>query len=118
MSEEITNVEGESVNKLYVTLSMWMIENKINTIEISYSGSGDSGDYIMETKDIPEKIIETAYQILDSIVNPNFNNSGSHGSAVFLIEEGMLRFQCAHSDIIETTDDTSYDKDLLDTSML
>lgn len=118
MSKEIINVEGESVNKLYVTLSMWMIENKVDVIEISYRGSGDSGDYTMETKDIPEEIIETAYQILDSIVSPNFNNSGSYGEAYLSIEEGTLKFQCNHSDVVETTDDTCYDEELLDTSML
>lgn len=118
MSKEITNVEGESVNNLYVTLSLWMIENKVDVIQISYSGAGDSGDYNMETKGIPEEIIQTAYQIFDSIVDPNFNNSGSYGDATFSIEEGTLRFQCNHSDVVETTDDTNYDEELLDTSML
>lgn len=118
MSEIIKNVEGDDVNKSHVTLSMWMIENKVNSIHVSYNGSCDSGDYTMQTKDIPENIIEIVYGLVDSIVNPNFNDSGSYGDAYVVIEDGILKFRCDHSDIVETTDDTAYDEELLDTSML
>jgi hypothetical protein len=56
--------------------------------------------------------------IFIGLVNPNFNDSGSYGEASFTMIDGRLNFQCAHSDVIETTDDTNYDEDLLDTSML
>lgn len=118
MDEIITTVGGELVDKSHVTLSMWMIENKIDNISISYSGSGDDGDYTMNSKNIPEHIIQIVYGLVDSIVSPNFNNSGSYGDACILIEDGKLKFKCSHSDVIETIEDTLYDDELLDTSML
>lgn len=118
MSEIIKNVEGEDVDKSHVALSMWMIDNKVNSIHVSYNGVGDSGEYAMQTKGIPENIIQIVYELIDSIVNPNFNNSGSYGEAYVVIEDGILKFRCDHSDIVETTDDTAYDEELLDTSML
>lgn len=118
MSEEIKDVEGKSVNSEYVKLSMWMLENNYKQIHIEYSGSGDSGNIEVTTEGIPEDIQDLVSNIFVELVNPDFNNSGSYGEATFIMIDGKLKFQCAHSDVIETTDDTSYDKDLLDTSML
>ena len=115
---EIINVEGESVSSEVVILSMWMIENNVNTIDISYSGSGDGGDINCDTKDVPENIQDIAFNLFSEIVYPNFNDSGSYGNATFFINDGILTFQCEHHDVIETTDDTNYEKDLLDTSKL
>jgi hypothetical protein len=97
---------------------MWMIENNVDTIWIEYSGSGDSGDIRCNTKGVPSDIQDIACDLFTQIVHPSFNNSGSYGDAGFFIRDGVLTFQCDHHDIIETTDDKTYDQDLLDTSKL
>ena len=115
---EITDIEGETVPADQLALSMWMIENDVYKIELDYSGSGDSGDITCNTGGVPDNIQDIACDLLTQIVYPNFNNSGSYGSAVFFIKDGILSFECDHHDIIETTDDKTYEQDLLDTSKL
>ncbi len=121
---KIKDVTGESVNDNYVNLSMWMIEKNLTWINIDYNGSGDSGEYnfYYDKKvfpdNLPRNIEGILEDILNQIVNPNFNDSGSRGEAKLFIEDGTLRFICEHSDIIEETRDSSYSEMLIDTSLL
>lgn len=121
---EIKDVTGESVNKNYVNLSMWMIEKNLTWIDIDYNGYADSGEYSFDydrkvfPDNLPEDIEVILENILNEIVDPNFNDTGSRGEAKVFIEDGTLRFSCEHSDIIEETRDSSYSEMLIDTSML
>lgn len=126
----ITSASGTPLNPKQVELAMAMLNLKITVVDFNYSGSGDSGcvdDVKVEcvTKEDldaikPEdlkSIKSLSEEVFYEIVNPNFNNSGCYGNGVFILkEDGKLIFQCSHSDIVETTDDTEYDKTLIDTS--
>lgn len=114
---EIKDVTGESVNKLHVTLSMWMIENKKDVINISYNGSGDSGDFDFE-ESLPDNIKEIAGDILCNLVSIDFNNDGCAGHALLFIQDGKLGFKCDHSEYYMHSNDSQYEETLIDTSML
>jgi hypothetical protein len=128
----ITSASGIPLNNKQVELAMAMINLKIIAIKFDYSGSGDSGSVdsinleCADKKDLDsivpgdlKSVKDLAEEVFYEIVNPDFNNSGSYGSGVFILkEDGKLIFQCSHSDIIETTDDTKYDNTLIDTSDL
>jgi len=128
----IKTVDGEEVSDERVKLAMYIIQNDLAGIVLEYSGSGDSGDsscfsfkkdkdgkYIDKKPLTDIDIDSAASNIAFEIVNPNFNDSGSYGEATFTITaDGKLNMSCEHHDIIETTDDTNYDEDILDTTML
>jgi len=128
----IKSASGKPIDPRYVELSMIMLKYDIKAISFDYSGSGDEGaiddikvePYNSETfeKIIPDernKLNNIAEEIFFEIVSPNFNNTGSYGTANFLMDtEGKMSFDCDHHDIIETTDDVSFTRNLLDTSDL
>lgn len=124
-----TGIDGEYISEEYEKIALFMTKNNLVEIRLEYSGSGDSGEISDITsyklKDGKKEVVVVSNEIQDilektfiGIVNPNFNNSGSYGNASFILEAGVLKFNCDHCDVIETTEDSTYEQDLLDTTLL
>lgn len=125
---ELKSVDGSDVNQKHVKLAMFIIENKITSIDISFSGAGDSGEYgdlqYNFKKDSPvgdlltdhKSIPDICYEILDYYVSPDFNNEGCHGNITFYVEDGELKFDATCTVMIP--EDKTYGEILLDTNML
>lgn len=129
---KVKTIDGEEVDDTRVTLAMYMIENSIARINFNYDGAGDSGegrtqfvkhdpvtDTYSKTDALPDNIEDIALNLVWELVNPNFNNEGSYGEGFFEInDEGRLIMSCDHSDIIHSTQDTSYSEDIVDTTKI
>lgn len=124
-----TGIDGEYVSEEYEKIALFMTKNNLVEIRLEYSGSGDSGEITditsYELKDGKKEVVVVSNEIQDiledtfmGIVSPNFNNSGSYGNASFTLEDGVLKFNCDHYDVIESTENSFYERDLLDTTLL
>lgn len=108
----------EKASKSGLLLAL-MVKENITKFTVNYSGSGDSGDienaFVVEPEETEasQELSDVAIDILDEIVSPDFNNSGSHGDATFEIIDHVLNFKCDHHDVIETSEDISFDQDLI-----
>jgi len=139
--EKVELMDGETGNKSYVILMANMIAEGVKAIYLEYSGSGDDGavdvtdgydsyheddtennpyDMIHELAkiEISNSLKELAEDIMLKLTHADFNNDGCSGTAIFFIENSTLRFKAQHSEYETRTNDTDYDQDLLDGSLL
>lgn len=126
---------GSEPNSSAVELCRLMTEGSIPAISISYSGSGDSGDYNhakvatrpvnkkiradegwMETEvDTPLEINDIAWKVIDHFINPDFNNDGCEGEVIFrLLKNGELKMHGEHRTFHTESDATAIDNILVD----
>lgn len=103
-------------------LSALMTRLCLGKVSVRYAGSGDSGEYEPAEVEEPDDaglsseeaqtLTELTHNLLEALVNPDFNDTGSYGVATFTLskKKGKIKFHCDHSDVIETSDDTTIDK--------
>lgn len=137
-------IDGSESDSKHVELLKKMIREKVTAIYLEYSGSGDSGavdvtngytqydvnkienspyDMIYDKdnrfqKELSEDTKEVAEDLALEITGADFNNDGSSGTAIFFIDGSSLRFKATHSTYYTSTEDTDFDKELVDGSLL
>lgn len=140
-SELIDGSEGDSN---HVELLKRMIAEEVTAIYLEYSGSGDSGavdvtngytqydatkieyspyDMIYDKdnrfqKELSEETKVLAEDLTLEITQADFNNDGSSGTAIFFIDGSSLRFKANHSTYYTASEDTNFDEELVDGTLI